>query len=308
MIDTLFHRVLSTIQYRQFIAGLFGGIISSIVLHPFDLIKIRFQVTESKSNKDDRSLPYRPYYKNSVDAFRSIYHEKGLQGLYEGVTPNVVGNGISWGLYLFIYNTIVVLNNDEDKIKSLAFFYRVIYSTAAGLLTIILTNPIWVIKTRMCLQYSKGKSSATYDGMLDAFRKTYQNEGIQAFYKGLTPGLFGIFHGTIQFSSYEQMKSIYMNAFGITYCPTPIILTFSALSKFIAATSTYPTQVVRTRLQDQHQHYNGAIDAIKKTYEGEGISGFFKGVVPALYRVIPASCITFVSYEFILRELKGLTT
>ncbi|CAF4749608.1 unnamed protein product, partial [Rotaria magnacalcarata] len=65
---------------------------------------------------------------------------------------------------------------------------------------------------------------------------------------------------------------------------------------------------VRTRLQDQHQHYNGAGDAIKKTYEGEGISGFFKGVVPALYRVIPASCITFVSYEFILRELKGLTT
>ncbi|CAF4278893.1 unnamed protein product [Rotaria socialis] len=308
MIDTLFHRVLSTIQYHQFIAGLFGGIISSIVLHPFDLIKIRFQVTESKSNKSDRPLPYRPYYNNFVDAFRSIYREKGLQGLYEGVTPNVVGNGISWGLYLFIYNTIVVLNNDEDKIKSLAFLYRVIYSTTAGLLTIILTNPIWVIKTRMCLQYSKGKSSATYDGMLDAFRKTYQNEGIQAFYKGLTPGLFGIFHGTIQFSSYEQMKSFYMNAFGITYCPTPIILTFSALSKFIAATSTYPTQVVRTRLQDQHQHYNGAIDAIKKTYEGEGISGFFKGVVPALYRVIPASCITFGSYEFILRELKSMTT
>lgn len=208
MNETLFHRVLSTIQYHQFIAGLFGGIISSIVLHPFDLVKIRFQVTESKSNKNDRPLPYRPYYKEpTLTHFDPSIVEKGLRGLYEGVTPNVVGNGISWGLYLFIYNTIVVLNNDEDKIKSLAFFYRVIYSTTAGLLTIILTNPIWVIKTRMCLQYSKGKSSVTYDGMLDAFRKTCQNEGIQAFYKGLTPGLFGIFHGTIQFSSYEQMKS-----------------------------------------------------------------------------------------------------
>ncbi|CAF4570199.1 unnamed protein product, partial [Rotaria sp. Silwood2] len=60
-----------------------------------------------------------------------------------------------------------------------------------------------------------------------------------------------------------------------------------------------------TRLQDQHQNYNGVIDVIKKTYEREGISGFFKGVVPALYRVIPASCITFISYEFILHELKG---
>ncbi|CAF2402666.1 unnamed protein product [Rotaria sp. Silwood2] len=305
MNDSLFSRVLSTIQYHQFIAGLFGGIISSIVLHPFDLIKIRFQVNESKSNKDNRPLPYRPYYKNFLDAFQSIYREKGLQGLYEGVTPNVVGNGISWGLYLFIYNTIVVLNNDEDKMKNLTFYYRVIYSTTAGLITIILTNPIWVIKTRMCLQYSKNKSAVTYNNMFDAFRKTYQAEGIKAFYSGLTPGLVGIFHGTIQFSSYEQMKSFYANAFHTTYFPTAIILTFSALSKFIAATSTYPTQVVRTRLQDQHQNYNGVIDVIKKTYEREGISGFFKGVVPALYRVIPASCITFISYEFILHELKG---
>lgn len=308
MHDSLLNRVLATIQYQQFIAGLFGGIISSIVLHPFDLVKIRFQVTESKSNKNDRTLPYRPYYKNCFDAFRSIYHEKGLQGLYEGVTPNVVGNGISWGLYLFIYNTIVILNNDEDKMKTLAFLSRVIYSTTAGVLTIILTNPIWVIKTRMCLQYSRGKSSVTYNGMFDAFRKTYQTEGIQAFYKGLTPGLFGIFHGTIQFSSYEQMKSFYMNAFAVTFCPTPVILTFSALSKFIAATSTYPQQVIRTRLQDQHQHYDGVIDAIRKTYNGEGIGGFFKGVIPALYRVIPASCITFVSYEFILRELKSFSS
>lgn len=304
MNDSLFSRVLATIQYHQFIAGLFGGIISSIILHPFDLIKIRFQVTESKSPKENRTLPYRPYYKGFFDAVRSIYREKGLQGLYEGVTPNVVGNGVSWGLYLFIYNTIVVLNNDEDKIKSLAFYYRVIYSTTAGLLTIILTNPIWVIKTRMCLQYSKTKSNVSYNGMFDAFQKIYKLEGIKAFYAGLTPGIFGIFHGTIQFSSYEQMKSFYMNVFNASYFPTAVIFIFSALSKFIAATSTYPLQVVRTRLQDQHQHYNGFIDVIKKTYEREGISAFFKGVIPALYRVIPASCLTFVTYEFILRQLQ----
>ncbi|CAF0990906.1 unnamed protein product [Rotaria sordida] len=256
---SLFSPILSTIQYHQFIAGLFGGIISPI---------------------------------------------RGLQGLYGGVTSNVVGNGISLGLYLFIYNTIIVLNNDQDKIKNLTFYYRTIYSTTAGLLTIILTNPMWVIKTRMCLQYSNNKTAITYNNMFDAFRKTYQSEGITAFYKGLTPGLVGIFHGTIQFSSYEQMKSFYVNPFHTTYFLTSVVFTFSALSKFIAATSTYPIQVICTRLQDQHQNYNGVLDVIKKTYKRKGISGFFKGVVPALYRVIPASCITFVFYEFILYELK----
>ncbi|CAF3725801.1 unnamed protein product [Rotaria sordida] len=193
---SLFPPILSTIQYHQFIAGLFGGIISPI---------------------------------------------RGLQGLYGGVTSNVVGNGISLGLYLFIYNTIIVLNNDQDKIKNLTFYYRTIYSTTAGLLTIILTNPMWVIKTRMCLQYSNNKTAITYNNMFDAFRKTYQSEGITAFYKCLTPGLVGIFHGTIQFSSYEQMKSFYVNPFHTTYFLTSVVFTFSALSKFIAATSTYPT-------------------------------------------------------------------
>jgi solute carrier family 25 folate transporter 32 len=303
MNNSLFSRVLSTIQYHQFIAGLFGGIISSIILHPFDLIKIRFQVTETKSTNHHESLPYRPYYKNFLDAFRSIYREHGLYGLYEGVTPNVIGNGISWGLYLFIYNTIIVLNNNQNQIKNLTFQSRIIYSTLAGLLTTILTNPIWVIKTRMCLQYSKSKSVVSYQNMFDAFRKIYQLEGIKAFYKDLIPGLFGIFHGTIQFSSYEQMKTFYMNIFHITYCPTAIIFIFSGLSKFIAVITTYPSQLIRTRLQDQHQHYNNTTDVIKKTYQRDGINGFFKGIRPALYRVIPASCITFVVYEFVLRKI-----
>jgi solute carrier family 25 folate transporter 32 len=128
---------------------------------------------------------------------------------------------------------------------------------------------------------------------------------MKAFYKGLIPGIFGTIHGTIQFVSYEQMKDFYAKTFHTTQFSTTMILTFSALSKLIAASTTYPYQVVRTRLQDQHQKYDGVIDVIKKTYRREGIGGFYKGMVPALYRVVPACCITFVVYEFVLRELKG---
>jgi len=300
MIESLLSRVLSTIQYHQFIAGFFGGIISCTIFHPFDLIKVRFQVTETKSNKDHQSLPYRPHYKNFFEAFRTVYREKGFQGLYEGVTPNVIGNGLSWGLYLFIYNTIVVLNDDQNHIKNVNFQSRIIYSTIAGLVATLLTNPIWVVKTRMCLQYSKSKSVISYKNTFDAFRKIYQLEGINAFYKGLIPGLFGIFHGTIQFSSYEQMKDFYMDLFQVTHCPTSIIFIFSALSKCIAVISIYPSQVIRTRLQDQHQHYKNTIDVIEKTYKRDGISGFFKGVIPAIFPVMPATCVKFVVYECVL--------
>jgi len=305
MNDSLVSRVLSTIQYNQFLAGLSGGVASSLILHPFDLVKIRFQVTETKTQLANTSLPYRPHYKGLFDAFRSIYREQGLRhGLYQGVTPNVLGNGMSWGLYLFFYNTVDVLINHGEKRKHLTFTDRFIYSTIAGVTTITLTNPIWVVKTRMCLQYSSSDKIIRYQTTWDCIRKIYQTEGIQAFYKGLIPGLFGTIHGTIQFASYEHMKALYNKAYHRTDLSTPMILTFSALSKLTAAVTTYPYQVVRTRLQDQHQHYNGVIDVIKRTYQREGITGFYKGMVPTVCRVVPACCITFVVYEFVLKELK----
>ena len=310
MPESFFSRVISTIQYNQFLAGLSGGVVSSLILHPFDLVKIRFQVTETKISQPSpfpvSTLPYRPRYTSLFDAFRSIYREKGVcRGLYQGVTPNVLGNGMSWGLYLFLYNTTDVwINGNEYGRKKLQLEDRILYATIAGMSTVVLTNPIWVLKTRMCLQYAHDQPTILYQNMFDAVRKIYRAEGIRAFYKGLVPGLFGTLHGTSQFVSYEQMKDFYTRTFHVAHLSTPMILTFSALSKLIAASSTYPYQVVRTRLQDQHQKYQGVMDVIRRTYRGEGIEGFYKGLVPALCRVVPACCITFVVYEFVIKELK----
>ena len=71
----------------------------------------------------------------------------------------------------------------------------------------------------------------------------------------------------------------------------------AAISKFIAAVTTYPYQVVRARLQDQTSSYSGAIDCVKTTFRYEGLQGLYKGLTPYLVHVIPNICIVFLIYE-----------
>lgn len=81
----------------------------------------------------------------------------------------------------------------------------------AGILTLVLTNPIWVVKTRLCLQFSNETTSDNkrYKGMVDGLVKIYRNEGVRGWYRGFVPGMFGVSHGALQFMVYEEMKNHY---------------------------------------------------------------------------------------------------
>ena len=88
-------------------------------------------------------------------------------------------------------------------------------ASAAGLMTLIFTNPITVVKTRLCLQEklptANVDSKRHYSGMLDAFLKILKYEGCVGLYKGFIPGLFGVVHGAIQFMAYEDLKNRHNN-------------------------------------------------------------------------------------------------
>ena len=51
-------------------------------------------------------------------------------------------------------------------------------------------TPMDVVKTR--LQVIRSGGEAAYSGLLDCARKTYVNEGIKAFFKGIVPRMIVI--------------------------------------------------------------------------------------------------------------------
>lgn len=290
--------LLRHVKWEHLFAGVSGGVMATLVLHPLDLVKIRFQVHEGTV------ATTRPQYRGVLDAFRQIVRQDGVSGVYRGVVPNIWGAGVSWGFYFLFYNSIKTWMQDGNPQVNLGPAKHMLAASEAGLLTLILSNPIWVVKTRMCLQYdAQSSAQTTYKGMIDSLVKIYKLEGVGGLYRGFLPGVFGISHGAVQFMVYEEMKNRYN-----IHRDRPVdyrlksmeYIFFAAVSKIIAASTTYPYQVVRSRLQDQHRHYAGNMDVIRQVYRYEGWRGFFKGLWPSLLRVTPACCITFVVYENII--------
>ncbi|XP_046741845.1 mitochondrial folate transporter/carrier [Diprion similis] len=294
--------VFSHVKYEHLIAGLSGGVLSTLMLHPLDLIKIRFAVNDGVTHSA-------PQYSGLRGAFVEIHRTEGLRGLYRGVVPNILGSGSSWGFYFFFYNTIKTWIQGGNAKKPVGPVMHMLAAADAGIMTLLITNPIWVVKTRLCLQYSSDVNlaeSKRYSGLVDALTKIYRTEGIRGLYKGLVPGMFGVTHGALQFMTYEEMKNSYNDYRGLpidTKLNTTDYICFAALSKLFAAMATYPYQVVRARLQDHHHDYRGTWHCIQLTWRGEGWRGFYKGLGPNLVRVTPATIITFVTYENISHKL-----
>ncbi|KRX42472.1 Mitochondrial folate transporter/carrier [Trichinella murrelli] len=267
----------------------------TIVVHPLDLLKIRHAVNEKYSG-------LRPALNNYLHSACSIFRERSFIGFYQGITPNLIGSTLAWGLYFAQYNWFKDFLRQWFQLENLSAWHALIAGIYAGNVTLLLTNPVWVAKTRLCLQYENQPKQ--YRGMIDVLVKLYRMDGIRGLYKGYLPGIVGTSHGAIQFMAYDELKK----HFGSHEPKASEHLTFAVLSKSFAVLSTYPYQVIRARLQDQHLKYNGIMDAVSRTWRHERLYGFYKGLLPSLLRVTPATCITFLIYEEVSKYLTALQT
>ncbi|RAK83197.1 mitochondrial folate carrier protein Flx1 [Aspergillus costaricaensis CBS 115574] len=314
-------------SFVETVAGFTAGIASTLCLHPLDLLKTRLQVDRLSSSRVGGSVP----------VIREIFqNEGGIKAFYRGLTPNIVGNSTSWALYFLCYGNIKDVmrtwrSGSEDQALTSADYF--LASGSAGMLTSALTNPIWVIKTRMLSTGSQ--SPGAYASFTTGAKEILRSEGIAGFYRGLVPALFGVSHGALQFMAYEQLKlyrsrmappagttglqrdagSSHVSSLssdaarsGIRELGNVDLFVISSLSKLFAGCVTYPYQVLRSRLQtyDAHLVYSGVRDAVAQIWAREGITGFYKGLGPNLLRVLPSTWVTFLVYENTRAYLPGL--
>lgn len=275
----------------QLLAGMLAGGGTTAILHPLDLLKVRFQVNSSSS------LQQRPPF-YTLREFARIIRTSGPQGLYQGFSANWTASMASWGMYFFLYEElkeIFGINKSESPVK-LSYFAA---SGIAGGLTVLMVNPLWVAKTRLCAQLPDLPNK--YKGLMDTLLRVGKEEGIPGLYRGLLPGLFGVTHGAVQFTIYDNMKSLHKR---LGYeSNNASYLMMSTSSKVLAMISTYPYQVIRSRAQLPGVYGQSIKSILLNTWKTEGIVGFYKGIVPSIYRTIPGTALTFLIYENVIHLL-----
>jgi solute carrier family 25 phosphate transporter 23/24/25/41 len=62
-----------------------------------------------------------------------------------------------------------------------------------------------------------------------------------------------------------------------------------------------------SRMQAQRPNadaaYKGMADVFRKTFQHEGLRGFYKGIFPNLLKVVPSASITYMVYESMKKNL-----
>lgn len=319
------------------VAGAGGGIIAQILTYPLQTVNTRQQTDRdpSRSSRKEGTL---------TQMIKVVKHE-GWGRLYGGLTPSLVGTAASQGVYYYFYQIFrdraeaASLNRWKRGVGdgSVGMFQSLVVAAISGCVNVLLTNPIWVIVTRMQTHRKKKKAlpapvSHTQDeegqtarveppsyGTINAVQELYDEAGIFGFWKGVIPTLIMVSNPSIQFMIYETLlnklkKRRDLNMKGAGGVTALEIFLLGAVAKLGATLVTYPLLVVKSRLQakqgveDKRQHYKGTFDAIIKMIRYEGLPGFYKGMGTKIVQSVFAAAVLFMIKEELVKAARLLVT
>ncbi|KAJ8036962.1 Peroxisomal membrane protein PMP34 [Holothuria leucospilota] len=285
--DTLVHAV----------AGASGSTVAMTVFFPLDTARTRLQIDDKRKAK------------HTPEVIAEILKEEGILSLYRGWHPVITSLWVSNFVYFYTFNGLKLYF--AGSMKSRKALRDLIMGIVAGVVNVLTTTPMWVANTRLKMQgvhfkterFEK-KKYPHYDGIIDAFRKIIEQEGVGTLWSGTVSSLALVINPAIHFMVYEFLKR-YHNRW--TSGQTPSAFQFfiiGAIAKALSTTATYPLQVIQSKLRygRENKEENGKKapnmrDVIRHILQTQGRMGFYKGLETKLLQTVLTAALMFVCYE-----------
>lgn len=338
------------------LAGAGGGIVAQLLTYPLQAVNTRQQIERITiaGSKFQAGVvipsPEESPWKLPTNEFLRVIKQEGWGGLYRGLGPSMVGTICSQGVYYYFYQLF------KDKADALylqkkkngsgdwtvGMLGSLLVAALAGCVNVLLTNPIWVIVTRMQTAKSsqlkalptlrsKPRSDASSivdisqtdpvgraDGAVTMIRDLYNEAGLAGFWKGVLPTLIMVSNPAIQFMLYESLvkwltRKRTKTKYGLKPMAAVEVFTLGAIAKLGATVVTYPLLVVKSRLQakqvsrgEMGVQYAGTLDVILKMVRYEGLLSFYKGMSTKIVQSVVAAAVLFMIKEELVKGARAL--
>lgn len=162
-------------------------------------------------------------------------------------------------------------------------------------LTHTLVVPLDLVKCRLQVNPAK------YKNLFNGFKVTIADEGSRGLAKGWAPTFFGYSaQGCFKFGLYEYFKIVYQGMLGEENAylyRTWLYLGASASAEFFADIALSPMEAIKVKIQTTPGFANTLREAAPKMMQEEGVSAFFKSLVPLWLRQIPYTMMKFACFE-----------
>lgn len=290
------------------LAGAGGGILSMVLTYPLITLSTRAQVESKKAES------------KFIDAVQRIIAREGIPGLYSGINSALFGISVTNFVYYYWYEWTKEFFEKAAATagranKKLTTVESMIAGAIAGSATVIITNPIWVVNTRVTTRkrdeegdLEKGVKKQANPSTIGTLMALLKNEGPQALFAGVMPALVLVINPILQYTLFEQMKNYVEKRRKMT--PT-IAFFLGALGKLFATSVTYPYITVKSQMHvaAHGSKKEGVTEALKRVVREEGYAGLYKGIAPKVTQSVLTAAFLFafkdVLYEQTVRLRAG---
>ncbi|KAL2873731.1 carrier protein ymc1 [Colletotrichum sp. CLE4] len=282
---------------KDLFSGAAGGVAQVLLGQPFDIVKVRLQTSTTPTT--------------ALNAATQIYKNEGALAFYKGTLTPLLGIGACVSIQFAGFHQArryFETRNGSTGPLSYAQYYA--SGAFAGVANSVISGPIEHVRIR--LQTQPHGAARLYSGPLDCVRKLASHGGLlnNGLYRGEAVTIlreaqaYGVW-----FLAFEWMMNADARRNGMDrkdIAPYKIAF-YGGLAGEALWLSSYPFDVIKSKMQTdgfgKEQRYKSMRDCFAQTYRGEGLRGFWRGIVPTLLRAMPVSAGTFATVELTMRAI-----
>ncbi|XP_078091117.1 mitochondrial glutathione transporter SLC25A40-like [Mustelus asterias] len=306
---------------QQMIASCSGAFMTSLIVTPFDVIKIRLQAQITPFHKGkcflycnglmdhvcicengNKTAWYKApgQFRGTLDAFVQIVRNEGIKSLWSGLPPTLIMAVPATVIYFTCYDQLrgfLKYQLEDDSI-----YIPLIAGASARVGAVTVISPLELIRTK------SQSRKLTYSELGSVVRVAVAQDGWLSLWRGWTPTVLrDVPFSAIYWFNYELMKSQLCKRYNVSEPTLTISFSSGASSGAIAAVLTLPFDVVKTRRQielgelsmsQSRKTLTSTWKIMRRVVRESGFGGLFVGLLPRLMKVVPACAIMISSYEY----------